>query len=414
LKVWILQTGEPLQIDEFGIRPMRAINLSNILAEQGHEVVVWTSDFNHFTKSHRYGKFTSIKYSNNLSFKLIYSSGYKSNQGIKRLIDHAQLGLNLYRQIRKEELPDIAFIGYPPIETAWLMNSYLRRRDTPTIIDVKDAWPETLLRAIPSRIKLIGKLLLLPYFLMMKKTLQSASAISAPTEEFLDWCLSQANRIKSELDLVLPLTSPDLKFTSGEIEKASDWLKSQGIKIDGSIKVTFIGTLNSAFDFNPVIYAAKSLPYQFIIAGDGPNFESIKNATTNLKNVYMLGWIDACTVNELSKISTVMFAPLHDLDDFKMSIPNKFYDYMRLGKPVLTSISGITGKLIQTYNIGEEYSSSNISTFAEKLEKICSDPKLIEVMSENSRSLYQNEYNFNRVYGQLVLRLAQLIEKNKV
>ena len=50
MKVWILQTGEPLQIDNSGLRPMRAINLSNILIEKNHNVVIWSTDFDHFFK----------------------------------------------------------------------------------------------------------------------------------------------------------------------------------------------------------------------------------------------------------------------------------------------------------------------------------------------------------------------------
>ena len=55
MKIWILQTGEPLHIDKSGLRPMRAMNLSNALIEKGHDVVLWSSDFDHFSKKHRFG-----------------------------------------------------------------------------------------------------------------------------------------------------------------------------------------------------------------------------------------------------------------------------------------------------------------------------------------------------------------------
>ena len=54
MKVWILQTGEPLQIDNNGARAMRAINLSNSLVDKGHQVTLWSANFDHFTKKHRY------------------------------------------------------------------------------------------------------------------------------------------------------------------------------------------------------------------------------------------------------------------------------------------------------------------------------------------------------------------------
>jgi len=44
MKIWIFQTGEPIHIDKAGLRPMRAINLSNALVKSGHEVVIWSSN----------------------------------------------------------------------------------------------------------------------------------------------------------------------------------------------------------------------------------------------------------------------------------------------------------------------------------------------------------------------------------
>ena len=38
MNIWILQTGEPLHIDEGKPRAMRAMNLSNKLVEAGHNV----------------------------------------------------------------------------------------------------------------------------------------------------------------------------------------------------------------------------------------------------------------------------------------------------------------------------------------------------------------------------------------
>ena len=90
MKVWILQTGEPLHTDSAGLRPMRAMNLSNALIAKGHQVVLWSSDFDHFSKKHRTGKTSTIQYSENLEIRVIASRGYKSHVGLSRLFDHAQ------------------------------------------------------------------------------------------------------------------------------------------------------------------------------------------------------------------------------------------------------------------------------------------------------------------------------------
>jgi len=116
LTVWILQTGEPLHIDEGSPRPMRAMNLSNKLVESGHEVVLFSSAFSHQKKEHRTKNYKIHKVNNNLEIRLIPSCGYKKHIGLGRLIDHAQMAWNLREILKREKTPpDIVFIGYPPI-----------------------------------------------------------------------------------------------------------------------------------------------------------------------------------------------------------------------------------------------------------------------------------------------------------
>ena len=50
MKIWILQTGEFLQIDKDKGRPMRAINLSEYFLKRGHSVNLLSSDFSHQLK----------------------------------------------------------------------------------------------------------------------------------------------------------------------------------------------------------------------------------------------------------------------------------------------------------------------------------------------------------------------------
>ena len=103
LIVWILQTGEPLPTDKGILRPMRAINLTNKLIEKGHKVILWSSSFNHQIKEHRSKDYKELKVNENLEIRLIPSCGYKKNISIKRLIDHAQLGYNLKKTLKKEK-----------------------------------------------------------------------------------------------------------------------------------------------------------------------------------------------------------------------------------------------------------------------------------------------------------------------
>ena len=408
MKVWILQTGEPLQIDTNGLRPMRAINLSNLLIEKGHEVVIWSSDFDHFSKIHRYGYYKQINYSQKLQINLIPSRGYKSHIGLSRLIDHAQLGINLWKLLRTEVPPDVAFIGYPPIETAWVMSAWLRRRKVPSMLDVKDAWPEVLLRAFPLRARFIGRFILLPYFILARNTFKNVRSISAPTQNFLDWCLKKSLRKANNYDIIAPLTSPDQKFSDSEIIKAERWLDDQGIYNDKTLRISFIGTMNSAFDFDPIIDAAKRTNAQFIIAGDGPQSEKVREKTSEIKNVIMPGWITSVQAQVLSKRSSMLIAPFNNFSDFNMSLTNKFYDAMANSRGMLTSISGSAGEFIVENNIGLKYSNSDTNSLVDIISNLTSNDDVIKIMSANARKLYEDKFLYIKVYSSLVISLEVL------
>ncbi len=91
-----------------------------------------------------------------MSIQLIDSSGYKSNVSLARLMDHAKLGLNLKKllsKINKEDYPDAVFIGYPPIEPAYVMSKWLSKRNIPYIVDVKDKWPDIYFRCFSREIE---------------------------------------------------------------------------------------------------------------------------------------------------------------------------------------------------------------------------------------------------------------------
>ena len=412
MKVWVLQTGEPLQIDSGGLRPMRAINLSNTLVEHGHQVVLWSSDFDHFSKKHRTGKNSVIQYSPNLEIRLISSRGYKSHVGLSRLFDHAQLAFNLGRELKKQPLPDVAFIGYPPIETAWVIARKLKRHKIPFLIDVKDAWPEILVRAFPSYVKPITRILLSPYFLLMKQSFRICDGISAPTTEFLNWTLSQIKRKRRNTDVVTPLTSRILDVSEDDNLKAQIWWEQKLQPKRAIFRASFVGTFNSAFNFAPIIEAARSHPeYQFILAGEGPQLKDVKNRCETFSNVIFPGWINTSQARILYMNSDVVLAPLLDLPDFNMSIQNKFYDAMANGIPVVTSIKGVARKFIDENETGFLYENSPISSLSECLQKVEKNQKEKKKRAKNAKLIYQESFTFEKVYGDLVLHLEDMGKK---
>ena len=411
MKIWILQTGEPLHIDNDNPRPMRAMNLSDKLVEAGHSVVLWSSSFNHQKKMHRSVDYKTHVVNNNLEIRLIPSCGYKSHIGIGRLVDHAQMAWNLRQLLKQEKItPDVAFIGYPPIEPAAIMSRWLKKKKIPILLDVKDLWPSIFVDASPAVLKPFVRILFHPYFYFSKRTMRDVSGISTMSYSFLNWCLSFANRVQSKNDKIVRLTTLDLEINTMELSSSRLWWDKIGVKID-TPKVFFTGTFSTAFDFDQIRIAAETIDdCQFILCGHGPCLDKTRELMKGLPNVVFPGWIDRFQMESLANMSVATLAPYKNVKNFTLNIPNKIVDSLLLGLPILSPLTGEVESLISNRKVGFTYNNNN--PLADCIQSLVDDDKLQKQMSINAKRLYEEEFEFNKVYDGLVDHLQGMVIKN--
>ena len=405
MKIWILQTGEPLHIDEGNLRPMRAMNLSNKLIEKGHEVVLWSSAFDHQNKSHRSLEYSSHLIGDDLEIKLIPSPGYLKHIGLARLWDHYKLSKNLKTILKNEcELPDIAFIGYPPIESAYVMTTWLYDKNIPSILDVKDLWPSLFIEAFPKFIQPLVRLILHPYFFYAKKTIQYSTGISAMAPSFLDWVLNFGNRKKSAKDKVFRLTSESIDLTEQCIIECKKKWEEYGVT-EGENIIYFAGTFMSVFDFEPLLDTARAMQSskvncKFVLCGSGEYLYNLKSKAKDLKNIIFPGWMEKDMLDTLGKMSIASIAPYRNIDNYIYNTPNKVVDSLRLGLPLLCPLSGEVENIINENQIGSKYEDS--CSLHKAITYLIDNPEERLKISINARDLYLTDFEFHSVYDNVV------------
>lgn len=419
LTIWLLQTGEPLHTDSGNPRPMRAMNLANALVAAGHKVVLWSSAFYHQEKRHRVAGSSRVTVSPSLEVRLIASPGYRRNIGPGRLWDHAVLGRNLSAQLAAETtVPDVAFVGYPPIETAAVMTRWLADRKIPCMVDVKDQWPTIFTDPLPGFLRPLGRIALAPYFYYGRRALRDATALSAMAEGFLQWAAEFAGRPVHALDRVVPLTVPTGEISPAGLAEADRWWDAQGVKNDGTQRVCFIGSHSQAFDMGPVGHAARDMaaagnPCQFVLCGDGENSSAWRQEMKDLPNVHFPGWIDRAQIESLARRSSAALAPYRNSEDFLMSVPNKVIDSLALGLPVLSPLRGEVMQLISSFNVGISYDDAPGKTLAESLARLSNEPGLRDTLSANASGLFNARFSFETVYGGLARHLEMLARERR-
>lgn len=418
MNVWIFQTGEPLHCDLGDYRPMRAMNLADALVESGHTVTIWSSAFFHQERRNRSLKFERKRIGNLLTIGLIPSIGYSKNIGIRRLIDHFQLAYNLKKILQNEvDGPDVAFVGYPPIEFAFVAANWLKKRRINFIVDVKDQWPNIFIEAVPKWLRPFMRILLQPYYIMGRETLSSAAGLSTMAEGYLEWMYEFSGRKNTDLDLVSPLTAPIPKIESNKIADAEKWWAERGVTSCHKRRFCFIGSFMSVFDFSSIRDAAKQfqdegLDCQFIMCGDGGSAHELKQLMKGLDNVIFPGRIDITKILVLTKISSGTLIPYKNIENYTRNLPNKVIDALAFGLPIITTLSGELQSLIEKENIGFVCNFETKITVYEALKRLLEDEQMCDAMSTRANNLYQKSFSFNQVYSRLVKHL-EFIASNK-
>lgn len=415
--LWVLQTGEPIHIDPGSPRPMRGMNLVNFLANKGHKVTFWTTDFDHIKKAHRFKASKEILISSNISINLIRSTGYSKNLGLARLFDHAVLALNFHRKLKTiKEIPDAVFIGFPPIEIGYILSRWLKKNNIPYIVDAKDQWPSTFIEAAPVWLRPIIRFILFPYFYLTKKLFEDAASLCSMSSSYQKWMCKLAKRDHSDSrDIIAPLTSNQEDYSPDVIKQARHWLEGKGIDLSHSNRFIFVGSISRAFNFEDIfivnkLLQKKGIKTEFVIAGDGPLLKLLERESIKYSNIIWLGRIDSPKIKILASAATATIAPYNGTDNFSHNVPNKVIDSFMHGLPVITSLTGEVNNLIIKNNVGMVY--SNDVSLEEAFMTLLNNKELVQEMSKNAQKLYSKNFLYEKVYGSLCTKLETLSTLN--
>ncbi|MDB2506767.1 hypothetical protein N9X20_04385, partial [Opitutales bacterium] len=114
MNIWIVNPFDQLP-NETDV-PLRYWSLCKTFATQGHDVVWWSSDYSHLTKTKREPCLDTDCF----SIRLIETPPYKKNISFARLRNHKAFADGFYREAMKSmgnkglEVPDRIVVSLPP------------------------------------------------------------------------------------------------------------------------------------------------------------------------------------------------------------------------------------------------------------------------------------------------------------
>jgi len=375
-------------------REYRFYLLGKALAEQGHEVIWFTSTFSHHFKYQRATINKVIKVSQNFKIHLIKSSSYKKNISLGRIIRDFTYGLNLSKQLKKIQKPELFIIADSPITLYYPSYFYCRRQKIPFVIDQMDLWPELIVNSFNPLLKSIFNLLFSFHYKHRKKVLGNASGFIALAKKYYEIPLSQCKSISKIPNAIIYNGIDVYKFREDLNKKSFDFEKLLPQKRSNDIWSIFAGTLGPSYDIETILLAFKKLKsknnLKLIIVGDGSQrgmLESFlrKNKTNN---IFYLGKLNKEQLISLYSKCDIGLNTYGKYSNVEMS--DKFYDYTSAGLAIINSLDGEVHDLLETYKLGVNYNSNDVESFITSFKTLTKDKNKLEVIKKNSYSIAIN------------------------
>jgi len=358
----------------------RPYYLSKIWVSLGHNVTILVADNAHvrniqptFTDDFHEEIIDGVRY------VWVKTPKYIGN-GIKRIFNMFTFVLKLEKkskQLAKKYSPDIVIASSTYPWDNYAANKIAKKSNAKHFYEVHDLWPL-------SPIELGGLSKYHPFIMLMQRAENFAYKKA-------DMVISMLPKTKEHmqnhgLDLkkwhYIPNGISLDEWQKGEAIPFSHTTILQHIRNEEKLIIAYAGSHGVANALDNFIEAAKILKKEnitFVLVGNGPEKENLKQRANFLENVYFLDSIPKESIPTfLSKVD-ILYIGLQKQPLFRFGIsPNKLMDYMMAEKPIIQAI--------EAGNDPVSESGCGISVEAENPDELAKAILKIESLSEEERA----------------------------
>lgn len=179
--------------------------------------------------------------------------------------------------------------------------------------------------------------------------------------------------------------------------------------------VTYAGAIGLANDIPTILRAARRLMARrdivFWLVGDGserPGLEALAKEW-GLENVRFTGPQPKTTMKDVLAASDVCVATLRNIPMFRTTYPNKVFDYMAAGRPVILAIDGVVRDVVAAAGAGIFVPPGDDAKLENAIVELQANPERARQMGRAGReyvALHFDREKHGREFALLLRRLA--------
>lgn len=294
-------------------------------------------------------------------FALVHIPRYNGN-GRQRIAGWLLFALRAVGAGIRGRRPAVVYASTPHLLTpiaGWLLARLRRAR---FVLEVRDLWPESLVEfGFTRRGSFVHRALSLLETFLYKR----ADAIVTVTPGWTDYLQSQGVE-RGRISTVSNGSDPEMFQPAGD----ANALRKRLGNVEGAL-VVYAGAHGPPNGLDAALDAAREMPCtHFVLIGSGVDKSTLVTRAANegLANVHFLDPMPKAELATLLWTADIGLHTLADMDLFRSGMsPNKLYDYMAAGLPVVSNAGGAAHDVIREAGCGEPASPDGIATAVRRI-----------------------------------------------
>lgn len=293
-------------------------------------------------------------------------------------------------------------VGIPGVLLSWWKRA-------PFVFEIRDLWPEA-----PIQLGALRSPLLIALARGLERFLYHVAKHIVTLSPGMYDALAQTGISKSKLSMIPNCADLDLFQPRGK-----DPQLLAKYNLQGKFVLTYAGAMGIANGLTTLIKTAKLLQERgesdihLLLVGDGkerPHLERLASEC-QLSNITFLPPVSKLELAKLLSLSDVCLTVFASLPVLETNSPNKFFDSLALGRPVLINFGGWMRDVLERHNAGIAVPSNDPEELATKIIQLRSQPELLAEMGRNARGLAEREYDRDKLAQQLEEVLSSIVSR---
>lgn len=375
----------------------RHFELMRNAASDGHRFTVVASDFGYLSaRRHAGGVFGRPETIDGISVLRVATTPSLHRGKLGQLAAFLSFMTTSFAAALRVRDVDVVMATTPPIfQTATaLAIATLRRK--PLLLEIRDLWPEFII----DMGQLTNPIVIRAARWFERFLYRHADHFVVNSPAYVGYL--EGKGVASERISLIPNGADPAMFATSdrpEVRAAARARVRTELDVADKFVVTYAGAMGPANDVGTLLRAAAALrdrrEIHFLLIGGGKARKQIEAqaAAMNLENVTFTGPQPKSRMSECLAATDLCVATLRNIAMFRMTYPNKVFDYMAAGRPIALAIDGVVREVVEAASAGVFTPPEDSAALARTIAELAAEPERCAEMGRRGQAYVREHFD---------------------